>query len=87
MSTETKTKKVQEHLEKEGNITSWEAIKLYRATRLSAIIYNLRKRGYNITDNWQEGIDIDGNKSRYVKYELDESQMIKENQNHIPYIY
>lgn len=37
------------HLQNHGCITSWEAIKEYGATRLSAIIYNLRhNRGYNI---------------------------------------
>ena len=36
------------HLQTKGNITSWEAIKEYGATRLSAIIFNLRQRGYNI---------------------------------------
>ena len=86
MSIETKTTKVKEHLEKQGSITTWDAIKLYGATRLSAIIFNLRKRGYNIKDNWQEDIDKNGNKTRYVKYELDESQMIKENQNHVPFL-
>ena len=44
-----KTKAIQLHLIEKGNITSWEAIKEYGATRLSAIIYNLRnKYGMNI---------------------------------------
>lgn len=33
---------------KEG-ITSMEAFKKFGATRLSAIIFNLRRKGYNIT--------------------------------------
>lgn len=37
-----KTLAVKEHLEKKGHITSLEAIERYGATRLSAIIYNLR---------------------------------------------
>ena len=41
---ETKTAKVLEHLKKFKTITSWEAIQLYKATRLSAIIFNLRKK-------------------------------------------
>ena len=36
------------HLKTYGSITSWEAIKEYGATRLSAIIFNYRKYGYNI---------------------------------------
>ncbi len=43
MSVQNKTQKVKEHLLSKGSITSWEAIKLYRATRLSSIIFNLRK--------------------------------------------
>ena len=36
------------HLKTYGSITSYEAIKEYGATRLSAIIFNHRKEGYNI---------------------------------------
>ena len=42
-----KTMAVLKHLEDFGSITSWEAIKEYGATRLSAIIYNLRRK-YNL---------------------------------------
>ena len=44
-----KTEKVLEHLQKYGYITSLEAIELYGATRLSDIIFRLRKRNYNIS--------------------------------------
>ncbi len=43
-----KTGKVLTHLQSHGSITSWTAIQLYRATRLSAIIFNLREDGYHI---------------------------------------
>ena len=36
------------HLKEHGEITSWEAIKEYGATRLSGIIFVLRKNGYDI---------------------------------------
>ena len=36
------------HLKKGLPITSWEAIHEFRATRLSAIIFDLRQAGYNI---------------------------------------
>jgi hypothetical protein len=36
------------HLKQYGSITSYEAIKEYGATRLSAIIFNHRKEGYDI---------------------------------------
>ncbi len=65
----TKTQAVLTHLESEGNITSWEAIKEYGATRLSAIIYNLRhKYNMDIENEWIEFTDRYGNKSRYAKY-------------------
>jgi len=41
------TDAVKWHLQKHGTLTSLEAIKHYGATRLSAIIYRLRKQGYD----------------------------------------
>lgn len=67
----TKTEAILRHLENQGSITSWEAIRDYGATRLSAIIYNLRHR-YNldIENEWIEFTDRYGSKARYVKYNL-----------------
>lgn len=65
----TKTEAVLKHLEEVGHITSLEAIKEYGATRLSAIIFNLRhKYNMNIENEWIEFTDRYGSKSRYVKY-------------------
>lgn len=36
------------HLQKKKKITSWEAIELYGATRLAAVIYQLKDYGYDI---------------------------------------
>ena len=63
-----KTNSVQLHLIEKGSITSWEAIQLYGATRLSAIIFNLRKRGMNIESIMVEFTDRFGSKSQYAKY-------------------
>lgn len=64
-----KTNKVIEHLKLHGSITSLQAIELYGATRLSAIIYNLRyKYGMNIVSERIEFTDRFGNKSGYAKY-------------------
>ena len=66
-----KTKAVLLHLQENRTITSWEAIKEYGATRLSAIIYNLRhKYNLNITSEEVEFIDRYGNKTSYAKYIL-----------------
>lgn len=63
----TKTSQVLEHLQSNGSITSWEAINLYGATRLSAIIYNLRKY-YNIESADEPFIDRNGCNSVFSKY-------------------
>ena len=42
------TTEVQYHLQQYGSITSWEAIKEYGITRLSAIIFSLRGKGIAI---------------------------------------
>ena len=42
------TGRVFQHLKDNEGITSKEAFELYGATRLSAIIFNLRKAGYKI---------------------------------------
>lgn len=48
MECKTQTSEVLKHLKEHGRITSLEAINLYGATRLSDIIYRLRRRGYII---------------------------------------
>ena len=58
------------HLEDFGNITTWEAYKDYGITRLSDRIYTLRKV-YNIQDEWEEGINRYGAKTRWKKYKLE----------------
>lgn len=66
-----KTKAVMLHLQEYGSITSWEAIKEYGATRLSAIIYNLRyKYDMNIINQEIDFVDRYGTHSSYVKYVL-----------------
>lgn len=65
-----KTQLVLDHLEKYGTITSLEAIELYGATRLSSIIYNLRKRGHKIVTEDMPFTDRFGTKSICGKYIL-----------------
>ncbi|MBR5303491.1 MAG: hypothetical protein IKU37_01525 [Candidatus Gastranaerophilales bacterium] len=66
-----KTMAIIKHLEKYGYIDTWTAIKEYGATRLSAIIYNLR-HNYNMNIINQEiGFkDRYGNNASYVRYIL-----------------
>lgn len=66
-----KTNAISQHLLEKGSITSWEAIKEYGATRLSAIIYTLRhKYGLNIITEDIEFIDRYGSKATFAKYIL-----------------
>lgn len=73
MSSMTKTKAVRQWLESHASISSMEAIENFGATRLSAIIFNLRKQGLNIETVWCEGRDRFGNPMRYARYYLRDS--------------
>ena len=65
-----KTEEVLKHLKTYGNITSIEAIENYGCTRLSAVIFKLRKRGYNIITETIPFTDRYGTKSNFGKYIL-----------------
>ena len=55
---------VMKHLMKHESITSWDAIENYRITRLSAIIFTLRKEyAMNIDSHWKTG-----NGKRWTEY-------------------
>ncbi len=58
-------KQVLEHLKDRKSITSWEAIERYHATRLSAIIYDLKDDGHTIVSTRE----TDG-KKWWAKYTL-----------------
>lgn len=62
---ETKIKAVLDHLKTKGNISPLEAIHQYNATRLSSIIFDLKRKGYNI-----HTIIEDYKGSRYARYYL-----------------
>jgi hypothetical protein len=64
----TKTNQVKMHLIEKGMINSWTAIELYGATRLSAIIYNLRRRGMNIQSDPISSLDRNNNICNFVNY-------------------
>lgn len=64
----TKTSEVLRHLQEHGSITSLEAIELFGATRLSAIIFNLRRAGYDISTETVGAKDRYGHAVNYAKY-------------------
>ena len=59
--------KILNHLKEHKKITSYEAFKKYRITRLSARIHDLREQGHNITSEM-----IYGDEYRYAVYRLEE---------------
>ena len=69
-----KTQDVIKHLRVKGSITSLEAFELYDVTRLSSIIFNLRKKGYDIKTETQLGKNKYGNTMSYAKYILEEDK-------------
>ena len=73
MSSMNKTKAVLQWLQTGAGISSMEAIKQFGATRLSAIIFNLKKRGYNIETVMCDGRDRFGNPMRFARYYLRDS--------------
>ena len=66
-----KTSAVLEHLREHGSITSIEAIELYGATRLSSIIFNLRRRGVPISTVMVGMTDRYGNAANFGRYVLE----------------
>lgn len=68
----TQYDRILKHLEDYKSITSWEAIEKYGATRISAIIYNLRKDGYKIKTEFKTSVNRYGDKTSYGVYRLEE---------------
>ena len=66
----TKKAQVLKHLQNYGTITSWQAIQQYGATRLSDIIFRLRKQGYDIETKNETFKDRNGNACTFAKYIL-----------------
>lgn len=80
--------RILEHIQKHGSITQKEAWELYGASRLSAIIYDLKnKDGYNIQTEMVKGKNRYGESTCYGSYSfIEQDKMIQENINHIPMI-
>ena len=79
MEKTSQEKEVLDYLRIIGSITSWEAIVEFGATRLSAIIYNLRKKGYNIETNDVIVKNRYGNATVIAKYVLKEGGESEQN--------
>lgn len=56
-----------------GSITQMEATLELGCTRLGARVWDLKKRGYTVTDVWEESPDRFGDMSRYKRYYVEGS--------------
>ena len=63
-------RRIYEHLREFKTITSWEAIKEYGCTRLSDVIFHLRKQGVTIENEDVVDKNRFGEKIHYVRYHL-----------------
>lgn len=53
------------------SITSMEAFQKFGATRLAAVVFDLKESGYNIITIPEESINRYGESVRYARYRLD----------------
>ncbi len=68
-----KHRAVLQWLQTHGSISSMEAINNFGATRLSAIVFNLKRKGYNIETVMCDGRDQFGRHVRFARYYLRDS--------------
>ncbi len=66
----TQTEIILDHLLQHKSITSMEAFQNYGITRLSAAVFTLRKRGYDIDTTMEHATNRYGKKVSYAKYIL-----------------
>lgn len=66
----TQTERVLKYIEDYGSITSLEAFADLGVTRLSAAIFNLRKRGWPITSETEASTNRYGDTVHYARYKL-----------------
>lgn len=66
----TNEEMVIEYLKEQGSITSWEAFQHLFVTRLSAIIYNLKKQGYSFSDVREQHTNKYGKTKTFKRYYL-----------------
>ena len=66
----THSDRILSYLQEKGHITSWQAIREFGITRLSAVIFNLRNDGYNIVSESMSRKNRYGDKVTFAKYVL-----------------
>ena len=73
----TQDDRVLRHLEENDGITSWEAIKEYGITRLSAVIFRLRKSGHSINNQIVYAKNRYNEPVHFVRYKLEKEPWYK----------
>jgi hypothetical protein len=66
----TQQDRILRYLKDNSSITSWEAIKEFGVTRLSAVIYNLKKKGYVFGEEWVSTVNRYEEPVTFKKYIL-----------------
>lgn len=69
--TTTQIVRVREYLEQGHTLTSQLAWENWGVTRLSAIIFRLRRQGYDISTSIEEHVNRYGEPVRYGRYKLE----------------
>ena len=72
MNKDTHYYRILKHLQNFGSITSFDAIRKFGATRLSAVIFDLRQDGYIIDTVMESGRNRYGKIIKYARYVYDE---------------
>lgn len=67
----TQYDRVLDHLQRNGKLSQKQAINLYGCYRLSAVIYLLRKDGYNISTSYKSGKNRFGDSVSWAEYKLE----------------
>ena len=66
----TQEEQVLEYMRKHGSITSMDAFRTYQITRLSAVVFNMKKHGYDV-ETMRETSQYGTRYGRYVLHEED----------------
>lgn len=67
----SKSQKILKYLQTHSKgITQAQAVDKFKAYRLSSIIFNLKKAGYNIETEYVQVKNKDGSHTRYARYYL-----------------
>ena len=67
---ESQTRLILAYLESGRSITPLDALNLFGCFRLSARIFELREKGFEIVTDYDETVTVDGDKKRFARYWL-----------------